>query len=110
MYPAELEERFADFWTCDLGFCGCGDPHATAAFLLKILEAIDQRSKADYSDHSRAALHAVFGTSPAPEAEELILQCLEQRGLLEHGANLVSGAWLSNAGHDAMIGLRRVIP
>lgn len=93
-----------------LGLCGCGDPERLILIARDACDALHERSEAairNDSDgwdlHERRLIDLLEvpdyeqGLPQAPWARDLVMNWLDQAGLLEHGSN-IRGSWLTDKG------------
>jgi len=90
-YDTEAEAMYFD----QLGLCGCGCPSEVHKFLVEAAKAFDREGKG-WEGAGVDLIKELIKSNPDAVAE-FVAHFLNNRALLEHGAN-VYGAWLTERG------------
>lgn len=106
-YDSEL-----DYVCCAvLGFCGCGIPEETAAWVLRGLEAIDapfqreEKEWAKFYPQWQDELRSMYGANDA--TRYFFWYWCDDKGFTEHGGSVPG--WLTDEGKDLRDWLRRLL-
>lgn len=92
-----LATDLAGYCCALIGICSCGSPVEYLREVERILGQIERNKAGDPNEW-------VFPS----RADELVMQFLDSRGILEHGSSIV-GAWISDDGRRVLELIRRCL-
>lgn len=104
VFKARRKKDAHEIWE-KLGICGCGDPEAVRAWLVRVLSVLK------LSDEPRPGLDATFAafglTKEQPELFQAVHSWLDVAGITEHGGSIY-GAYLTEGGEDFLLALQEL--